>query len=535
MATRVLDKNQARVPFLGDKMTFIHGLDPLGLQNPSVQMYSFLQPGLNNVTNRLRYYSFYCWLLSEYAKQIQSTSPEEQKRFVRRAEYIIALASIKANIQGIPGSIYAARRIEEALPAYKLQDGTYNPDGTTDRTYWKYPFGILGQYYLGSLRQLGLIDEPTNESGQALGIYRRTAKGSFNGISGEELAEAFNENISESNKALFFNCIVSGTILLGQLEQLMPDFNFTDFDTSSQEAKLLIQILTDIDEPSQEQEEPLTMRKDTLAHLLRLTKESNNETNARNFTLFAYEAKGYINNEANKCLTGWYYYALNEFWQVSCTAILHGCLDYLEELSGPGWLPVEEFVSKSSEAIIQFLIDNDFISSRSQSIEDLTSNISQTEQELDSGIFKEHKVERMAYAYLLTWKLYQANKNNLNQLLEYTREQKIVDGEDVLSFYKGYEKYNIYTVESFIKEFLLSKIIYRHHYVAYRKMGTGNQSTQKFILEENHIRKIDNFNPVNTGPRIGNLINFLVDLKILDADKKLTARGEELLINLEQE
>lgn len=535
MATKVLDKNQARVPFLGDKMTFIHGLDPLGLQNPSVQMYSFLQPGLNNVTNRLRYYSFYCWLLSEYAKQIQSTSPAEQKRFVRRAEYIIALASVNAKIQGIPGSIYATRRIEEALPEYKLQDGTYNPDGSTDRTYWKYPFGIFGQYYLGSLRQLGLIDEPTDQSGQALGIYRRTAKGSLKGISGEELADAFNENITESNKTLFYSCIDSGTISQGQLGQLMPDFNFTDFNSGSLEAKLLIQILSDIDEPSKEQEEPSTMRKDTLAHILRLTKESNNETSARNFTLYAYELQGCINNIANKSLTGWYYYSLNEYWQVSCTAILHGCLDYLEELSGPGWLPLQELVSKSSEAILQFLIENDFIGSKSQRIDDITSNISKSEQELNNDIFKERKVERMAYAYLLIWKLYQSNKNNLNKLLEYTREQKIVDGEDVLSFYKGYEKFNSYSVESFIREFLLSKIIYRHHYVAYKKMGTGNQSTQKFILEENHIRKIDNFNPVNTGPRIGNLINFLVDLKILNTDKQLTEQGEELLTKLEQE
>lgn len=535
MATKVLDKNQARVPFLGDKMTFIHGLDPLGLQNPSVQMYSFLQPGLNNVTNRLRYYSFYCWLLSEYAKQIQSTSPVELKRFVRRAEYIIALASVNANIQGIPGSIYATKRIEEAPLEYKLQDGTYNPDGTTDRTYWKYPYGIFGQYYLGSLRQLGLIDEPVDERGQALGIYRRTAKGSINGISGEELADAFNDNISKPTKTLFFSCIDSGTISLGQLEKLMPDFNFADFNTYSTESKLLIQILIDIDEPFKEKEEPLAMRKDTLAHLLRLAKESEKEINARIFTLYAYKSQGYINSLANKCLTGWYYYSLNEYWQVSCTAILHGCLDYLEELSGPGWLSLQELVSKSSEAILKFLVEEKIIDNKSYNLEDLTCIISQSEQELNSGIFKERKVKRMAYAYLLIWKLYQTNKNNLDKLFEYTREQKIVDGEDVLSFYVDYEKFNGYSVESFIQEFLLTKIIYRHHYVAYRKMGTGNQSTQKFILEENHIRKIDNFNPVNTGPRIGNLINFLVDLKILDADKKLTAQGDKLLIKLEEE
>jgi hypothetical protein len=38
MATKVIEKKQSRIPFLGDKMTFIHGLDPLGLQNSSVQM-----------------------------------------------------------------------------------------------------------------------------------------------------------------------------------------------------------------------------------------------------------------------------------------------------------------------------------------------------------------------------------------------------------------------------------------------------------------------------------------------------------------
>ena len=91
MATKVLDKNEARLPFFGDKMSFVTGLDPLGLQNPSAQAYSYLLPGLNNVTGRIRNYSFYCWLLAEYAKRIKSSDPKEQKAFIRKAEYIIAL------------------------------------------------------------------------------------------------------------------------------------------------------------------------------------------------------------------------------------------------------------------------------------------------------------------------------------------------------------------------------------------------------------------------------------------------------------
>ena len=90
MPTNIIDKNEARVPFLGDRMSFVTGLDPLGLQNPSLQAYAYLLPGLNNVTSRIRNYSFYCWLLAEYARIIQSTDPKEQKKFIRRAEYIIA-------------------------------------------------------------------------------------------------------------------------------------------------------------------------------------------------------------------------------------------------------------------------------------------------------------------------------------------------------------------------------------------------------------------------------------------------------------
>src|SRR5690606_10034060 len=111
------------------------GLDPLGQQNVSIQMYSYLLPGLNNVTSRIRSYSFYCWLLTEYAKIIKSTNPIEQIRFVRRAEYIIALFSSLKQIQGVSGVLYANNRIVENFEEFDLEKGTFNPDGTTDRTY----------------------------------------------------------------------------------------------------------------------------------------------------------------------------------------------------------------------------------------------------------------------------------------------------------------------------------------------------------------------------------------------------------------
>ena len=63
-------------------MNFIRGLDPLGLQNTSDSTFSILLPGLNNVTGRIRYYSFYCWLLDEYSKRVGSTDPKEQRNSI---------------------------------------------------------------------------------------------------------------------------------------------------------------------------------------------------------------------------------------------------------------------------------------------------------------------------------------------------------------------------------------------------------------------------------------------------------------------
>ncbi len=59
---KVIKPNESIAPFFSERMTFIRGLDPLGLQNTSDATFTLLLPGLNNVTGRIRYYSFYCWL-----------------------------------------------------------------------------------------------------------------------------------------------------------------------------------------------------------------------------------------------------------------------------------------------------------------------------------------------------------------------------------------------------------------------------------------------------------------------------------------
>jgi hypothetical protein len=44
------------------------------------------------------------------------------------------------------------------------------PDGSTDNTYWKFPLGAFGQYYLGSLIDIGIVSRRENQEK----IYVRT-------------------------------------------------------------------------------------------------------------------------------------------------------------------------------------------------------------------------------------------------------------------------------------------------------------------------------------------------------------------------
>ena len=81
------------IPFWAENKGFMTGRDALGVQNSSITVYGRLLPGMTNLTQRLRYYSFYCWLLSEYDKIDPKSVKKDfknQYNFIRRAELIIA-------------------------------------------------------------------------------------------------------------------------------------------------------------------------------------------------------------------------------------------------------------------------------------------------------------------------------------------------------------------------------------------------------------------------------------------------------------
>ena len=190
-------------PFWGVPSGKLGGRDPLGIQNSSVVVYSSLVPGLTNLTKRIRYNGFYCWLLRCIAKHLTKIDPAsvdsktEQIRYIRRAELLLAYVMVGNEVfgdsNGVSGSQYARKHIDDS-DCIDLVVGADAENGL-ENTFWKNGMGVFGQYYLGALLQLGLVCAP----GSDRKTYRCTKEG-------ERLADAFEANVFGQSEH-FWKCI----------------------------------------------------------------------------------------------------------------------------------------------------------------------------------------------------------------------------------------------------------------------------------------------------------------------------------------
>lgn len=131
------------------------GRDPLGIQATSVRMYRSLVPGLTNVTNRLRYYSFYCWVIERYEAIEHSGDVERWSRFIRRAEALFALGCNLSNAEGadgLAGNIWA-RKVVKALPNGHFDIRPATDDYAGPGQYLGAKRGNFGQFYIASMTE----------------------------------------------------------------------------------------------------------------------------------------------------------------------------------------------------------------------------------------------------------------------------------------------------------------------------------------------------------------------------------------------
>ena len=151
----------------------IEGIDHLGTQVVSVNLYGLLIPGVTNVTDRARYFSLYPWVVHRFAQDASiARTKKGWREFLRSIDYAYALscASLERvsdgeiETAGVVGITKARNEVKGLAPDARVELASgcaldAHEKVPTQGAYFKNPEGGYGQYYKGPLGVLGVSRE----------------------------------------------------------------------------------------------------------------------------------------------------------------------------------------------------------------------------------------------------------------------------------------------------------------------------------------------------------------------------------------
>lgn len=506
----MLKDNNFYAPFMGDNKSVSVGLNPLGIRTASEQLFTTLLPGLNVVTLRIRYYSFYCWLLKSFFVQRSHANLSEFRRHLCLSELLMALIHAQSNNGvGIPGITRALEIINREGDVINFNEDAM-PEGKPSGGYWKGSLGAFGTYYAASLQEIGLIlPLVDNES-----LYNVTPK-TEDYISGEELADAFANTIGEEMMKTFENCAKDGIVTRKQLTYMEPLFQSHHL-LENKESHLLLKLLLQNDHPSLDQESHL--RRNTLRLLLRFIKDMG----VKDFSelAFARYVYGRYSNGTDKSIAavGWYAYYLNDSRQFEALNIFNVVLNRLKESAKPGqWEDINEFTSQLSKEVC------DSLNVKGMTINDILAN----------WAFVDSPQETMAHAFYIILDDYKCNVNYRDCKSKIRKFYRNVSN-DAFDAFDMLEKHLENTMEAYVKQYITENIIYKHYSESMRKFSQNGIPTQKLAIENGFVRGVSTYDATHSSPRIETLRNFVTDLGLIDG-YNITDKGIELLKKLEDD
>lgn len=516
-------------PFWGKK-GYSTGRDPLGMQVASIATYAILLPGLTNLTRRVRYYSFYCWVIERYAKDESSTASDIFKRFVRRAELQFAYGMTvcfpdSPAVVGKDWAVRALRDLGDSVPDEHQVDLANGADQNAGPTYWKYSLGAFGQYFLGSLLQLGLVREREGSPG----VYLCTE-------AGRNLAACFAVNVEAAHADAFFEAVQAGAAKVQNLRAIMPSIALDEIKVDSDEWSFIRELLVGPDDGGQNEVSSF-FRKETMRSYLEylaLDPKGKEDTFSRhNFEKVL--ATGFA--LATDIQRGWFIYEVNEIGHYSMGAIFWGVLEVLREKARP--VPYRVLEIELTENLLSALhafsagrLTGESKTSEATDIIGLSAadfSESALETGITDAISKGEAYSSMTHGLLLALKVYQRVNADIDSLSAFALEHGMAregDISDLVAFLKHHQATNLREMVAIL---LRRNIVNRHIEESVRKMGGGIRNTLKFTNEGGRLFHIQTVGPQRTQPRLGSLNQFLIDLKMLSGEGRLTPYGTSIL------
>lgn len=310
----------------------IGGRDPLGVRMPGEIIYADLVPGITNVTDRARYYSFYPWLVWAIKQQYPPLNPDEFVRIVRRADCLFTFIAIEhqetlgrsgRHLTGLIGSQSLPKKYRERTGT-NIQLSAFTQLEESPFRYFKNRLGGLGQYYLGPLRDLGILS----------GDFKT---GSTISEAGEKIALAFDQGVPRDE---FFAAVEADTVTVETLQQLKA-FCPCHLTANAAEQQATLDLLFNREGIFYQQENH--SRRATLVLMLDLVAKAERTVRGDESLASYFRACTYtgalpdgeawdVTDSLAATRDGWSLYQRNELLSIAIQGIFHAAIEELWEL-----------------------------------------------------------------------------------------------------------------------------------------------------------------------------------------------------------
>lgn len=509
----------------------IRGLDHLGVQAPCIALYAQLLPGITNVTDRARYYSFYPWLIRSFEKRYPDHTVDGFRRVLRRAECLFALIAIRhARVLGdrdagrhglgMVGRL-SLLRIASDAEAISLSD---HAELEGANRYFKNPAGGLGQYYFGALRDLRVVDY-ASAGDRALPGYDK--------LRGSSLAEKFGAAMPEDD---FFRLLDQPTIRWADLDNL-ADFCPCTLRNRTAERSLLLDLFLARSDVHQSPES--ANRRASLALALDLVQRCPPLEGYEPEDVFRASAYGRalpdgspwdVESSLVRAQRGWAVYQRNELLSVALQALFAGTLVAIER-NRSGRLPNAAMAGDVCVGLLP--VEADLRGKRVvDAVAELQKTLPLTSAWQDDG----HEIQR-------GWKITRAGSTasspelvaegvqillsliarglDGNPYVDFEFEPDHFDPREIhlLSFKEAWQStWAEMTIEEWVRWLAVRWGVQRHLSVALRKLRGERRDTFRIRPLEQELRVIEVPFPAATVPRLGKAFQILRDLDLIDLD-----------------
>lgn len=487
------------------------GLDPLGMQNAGVVLYQALLPGISNITLRMRYYGFFCWLSDAYARRGVTTDFELWRQWVRRAEALYALVCADAASEGGVGGIewaYQVLRDEGDVIDFAAAAST----DTSVKRYLIQSLGVFGAAYFTQMQEMGLFEDGPS------GIQRVTSE------SGLAAAEAFRASIGPDVETLFTAAIDAARVDRATIAVLRPIVP-SEVPDQSDERTLYEETLFAAGSQRQATDRS---RSASLSLILGVALHDGARPTPESVRWALFDPpEAALAPELEEQRLLWEAYQCQDLFQVAAASLLAWAIALMAEAEDGRALTeirgsvVERLTEADGEraatswAAFRDTLDPDGFAWRSAWMR-LTGR---------KGSAEEKAWEAIELIAALHHRV--TVRDDLGRTV---RVGLPVNGQarSIVTELRWFDRNPDIPVAELIGEYVAQRVVLRHSWVAMQKLRRQRDYTFLFEVRDGRLVALNGYQPVPTTPRLAPAIQFLDDVHLVKADG-ITARGRALL------